>query len=289
MAPTIYVEGVWENKLEYSISTPAVALVLGTTVPVEVSLTPLLRSLHIGKVDFELVERQQIVLNPGEPEPLTFKRTFTETVLRDTYLVQETDLLATDDIQERYQFSHLLDLPGCLNACRQDVDELGIQIKHTLNCRIYLHKPDGNSARVYVGLPVVLILSPTVEIDDCSNIKTHVAAMDSPPQYGEYTFDVPYSPGSQTSSLSTTTEGEDPPGSVKIVMHEAASVPSYSAAVRAGAKPWDKALPDYNMAVARNSTPLQLPRPPQQVHVHTAAVPVTTININISSAYGRLL
>ncbi|THC95126.1 hypothetical protein EYZ11_005410 [Aspergillus tanneri] len=188
-----YVEGVWENKLEYSISTPAVALVLGTTVPVEVSLTPLLRSLHIGKVDFELVERQQIVLNPGEPEPLTFKRTFTETVLRDTYLVQETDLLATDDIQERYQFSHLLDLPGCLNACRQDVDELGIQIKHTLNCRIYLHKPDGNSARVYVGLPVVLILSPTVEIDDCSNIKTHVAAMDSPPQYGEYTFDVPYS------------------------------------------------------------------------------------------------
>ncbi|THC95120.1 hypothetical protein EYZ11_005404 [Aspergillus tanneri] len=96
-----------------------------------------------------------------------------------------------------------------------------------------------------------------------------------PPEHGQFMFALTAAnldvlgPGSQTSSLSTTTEGEDPPGSVKIVMHEAASgidVPSYSAAVRAGAKPWDKALPDYNMAVARNSTPLQLPRPPQQVH-----------------------
>ncbi|KAL4787705.1 hypothetical protein BJX76DRAFT_285754 [Aspergillus varians] len=198
------VENIWPNKIEYSISTPTKAVIFGTSIRVDFKLIPLLKGLGIGQIISQLIETQDLTLNPEDPDAIRNTYKTTRTIINDEYtLDQDNSLEIIDEAAEGYQFSRVLDLPKTLTRCLQDTDTRGIKIRHKLKFRVQLLNPDGHISELRATLPVSIFISPNLAIDDNNNLvdsrpqtaqrAINDLAQQAPPLYGEHQFDQLYS------------------------------------------------------------------------------------------------
>ena len=142
-------ENVWPEKIEYAINTPTKAVIFGTVIQVDFRLIPLLKGLRIGQIHSELVECDELTLNPEDHGSLRNTYTTTRTIVSDDYdLPEDASLEVIDDAAEGYQLSRNLNLPKSLTKCLQDTDTRGIRVRHKLKFRIQLHNPDGHVSEV---------------------------------------------------------------------------------------------------------------------------------------------
>ena len=192
-----------QNKIEYSISTPTKAVVFGTSVRVDFRLIPLLKGLKLGLVRTEVLETWDLTLDPDSLAQYGNNRKDQRTILVDEHRIEgEPDVL--DEVAEGFEFSRYLELPKTLRECVQDVDVKGIKIRHKLKFNVQLHNPDGHTSELRATLPVSLILSPNLPLDDNNDMldQRPVAGMQeldtertlqAPPLYGEHQLDQLYS------------------------------------------------------------------------------------------------
>ncbi|CAL5868692.1 uncharacterized protein PFLUO_LOCUS2919 [Penicillium psychrofluorescens] len=197
------VDNIWPNKIEYSICTPTKAVIFGTSIRVDFKLIPLLKGLRIGQITSQLIESQDLTLNPEDPESIRNTYKITRTILTDEVELDENNIEIIDEAAEGHQLVRYLDMPHTLTRCLQDTDTKGIKIRHKLKFRIQLHNPDGHVSELRATLPVSIFISPHIAIDDQNNLvevtpqatrrAVDEMAQHAPPLYGDHQFDQLYS------------------------------------------------------------------------------------------------
>lgn len=144
------VENIWPNKIEYQLVIPQKAIVFGTSIPLEMRFTSLLKGLRIGLIKCVLYESQEFTL-PGVT-PSTDK-SFKHLRSVETWEFEMNDEEHYQDIldengQDGYSIKKSLPLPKKLSKCVQDVEVCGIKIRHRVKINLALHNPDGHVSEV---------------------------------------------------------------------------------------------------------------------------------------------
>ena len=136
----------WPNKIDYSISTPTKAAVFGSTIPIEFCLVPLLKGLAIGKIEVELKELQDM----DTSSVFTHNRSYSceITVTKEEWELAEDTQTEDIDGQDGYRFKRCVKIPRNLRSCVQDVDAVGIKVRHMLIFHINLKNPEGYFSQV---------------------------------------------------------------------------------------------------------------------------------------------
>ncbi|KIN01286.1 hypothetical protein OIDMADRAFT_123732 [Oidiodendron maius Zn] len=187
LAHAMTVENIWPNKIEYQLVIPQKAIVFGTSIPLEMRFTSLLKGLKIGQIKCVLFESQEFTL-PGTTASSADK------YHKHTRAVQAWEFELNDeehyqDIldengQDGYYMQKSLPLPKKLSKCLQDAEACGIKIRH----------------RLRATLPVTIFISPNMPLnsDGCLVDQTPHStqsvdiASHAPPLYGEHILDQLY-------------------------------------------------------------------------------------------------
>ena len=151
LAHAMTVENIWPNKIEYQLVIPQKAIVFGTSIPLEMRFTSLLKGLKIGLIKCVLFESQEFTL-PGTTASSGDK------YHKHTRAVQAWEFELNDeehyqDIldengQDGYYMQKSLPLPKKLSKCLQDAEACGIKIRHRVKINLALHNPDGHVSEV---------------------------------------------------------------------------------------------------------------------------------------------
>ncbi|KAI1817334.1 arrestin domain-containing protein [Poronia punctata] len=195
------VENLWTNKVEYSIVIPQKAVVFGTTVPLEMRFTPLLKGLEMGKITIKLVEVQEFTSSTSPMRTHKNERDVTTwyyEVEREKHwhdIIEETG-------QDGWVVKEDLPLPKKLNKCLQDCCVRGIKIRHKLRLAVALKNPDGHTSELRASLPITIFISPNMPLDEDGNlvaqspdvVTQNVDAQRNmaPPGYGQHVLDQLY-------------------------------------------------------------------------------------------------
>jgi hypothetical protein len=143
------VENVWPNKVEYSVVIPQKAVVFGTSVPLEMRFTPLLKGLEMGKITVKMLEAQEFtVFTPGLPTRTHRHDREVTTWVCDVTREKHWHDIIEETGQEGWVVNQELPLPKKLNRCIQDCTVQGIKIRHKLKLTVALHNPDGHVSEV---------------------------------------------------------------------------------------------------------------------------------------------
>ncbi|KAK0707561.1 hypothetical protein B0H67DRAFT_497009 [Lasiosphaeris hirsuta] len=196
------VENIWPNKIEYSIVVPQKAVVFGSSIPLETRFTPLLKGLELGDVTIRLMEVHDIILQSltGQTVKEHKKEREVHTWIIPMSREEHWQNLIDDSGQEGWVMNTSLDLPRTLGKCIQDVNALGIKIRHKLKLVVALKNPDGHVSELRATLPVTIFISPNMPLDEEGNLvrqlpvgatNEEVAAI-APPGYGEHVLDQLY-------------------------------------------------------------------------------------------------
>ena len=146
----ISVENIWPNKIDYSILIPQKAVVFGTSIPMEMRFTPLLKGLELGEVTARLVETRDVSLTGTSGLVLREKRSERE-VATWKFDIPRSECwhdMIEDTGQEGWTIDKKLNLPRKLRQCVQDLNHHGIKIRHKLKLIIALKNPDGHISEV---------------------------------------------------------------------------------------------------------------------------------------------
>lgn len=151
LSHSMTVENIWPNKIEYSLAIPQKAIIFGTMIYVDVKFTSLLKGLRIGTIRCQLVEVQEFSI-PGLP-PYGTNRSHKNSRDIGNWAFELNDEEHYHDVlnesgQDGYSLKQTLPLPKCLRKCLQDVDTLGIKVRHKVKFLIALHNPDGHISEV---------------------------------------------------------------------------------------------------------------------------------------------
>ncbi|KAH8165508.1 hypothetical protein CIB48_g2740 [Xylaria polymorpha] len=242
------VENVWANKIEYAVVIPQKAVVFGTSVPLEMRFTPLLKGLEMGSIIVKMFETQEFTVS-GQGTPMRTHKNDREVATWSFQVTREkhwVDIIEETG-QEGWVVNHELPLPKKLNSCLQDCSVRGIKIRHKLKLIVALHNPDGHVSELRATLPVTIFISPNMPLDDEGNLVAQLPcvpgdAVDergnmAPPGYGQHVLDQLYdgvdisgiiTPGVQ-SGLSTPFYGHSRAGSsenLAAIAHGAAITPA---------------------------------------------------------------
>ena len=147
------IENVWDAKARYALKTPSKAFIFGTSIPVQLTMVPLLKGLRLGEIQMTLSEAQDY---RHQDKNIRFGREVT----RLSFQVDEALRVLDDQGQEGWLIERNMTLPTSLARCLQDVDALGIKVRHRLLLVIQLLNPDGHSSEV--PTPLSLFLSPSL-------------------------------------------------------------------------------------------------------------------------------
>ncbi|KAI0408352.1 arrestin [Xylaria palmicola] len=199
------VESLWPNKIEYTISIPQKAVVFGTSVPINMRFTPLLKGLEMGNVTAKLLEMQELTISaPGVP-PRTHKydRDIEAWHIEVTREKHWNDVIE-DSGQEGWVVNYELPLPKKLTKCIQDCTVQGIKIRHKVKLTVTLNNPDGHVSELRATLPVTIFISPNMPLDDEGNLVSQSPSVANvneiagrfsnmaPPGYGQHVLDQLY-------------------------------------------------------------------------------------------------
>jgi len=196
------VENIWPNKIEYSIVAPQKAVVFGSSIPMEMRFTPLLKGLELGEITIRLIEVHDIILHTTNGHAVREHKKEREVdrwiikVTREKYWRDMID----ENGQEGWVVNTHLPLPKKLSKCLQDVNARGIKIRHKLKVVVELHNPDGHISELRATLPVTIFISPNMPLDEHGNLVrqlplAHVsnqAESMAPPSYSEHMLDQLY-------------------------------------------------------------------------------------------------
>ncbi|KAI0100288.1 arrestin [Nemania sp. FL0031] len=198
------VENVWPNKIEYSVVIPQKAVVFGSSVPLEMRFTPLLKGLEMGNITVKMFETQELTVH-GQGHPMRTHKldrdvaTWHLEVTREKHwhdIIEETG-------QEGWVVNQELPLPKRLNRCIQDCSVQGIKIRHKLKLTVALNNPDGHVSELRATLPVTIFISPNMPLDDEGNLVAQAPGAGggevldehrnmAPPGYGQHVLDQLY-------------------------------------------------------------------------------------------------
>lgn len=193
------VENIWPNKVEYSILIPQKAIVFGSSVPLEMRFTPLLKGLDLGDISVRLVEMHDIMVQGPSGHALKEHRKerdithWTVQMNREEHWCNMID----DSGQEGWVINTTLDLPRKIGKCMQDVNVQGIKIRHKLKMVVALKNPDGHVSELRATLPLTIFISPNMPLDEEGNLVHGMpigatpdeARTMAPPTYGDHVLD----------------------------------------------------------------------------------------------------
>lgn len=193
------VENIWPNKVEYSILIPQKAIVFGSSVPLEMRFTPLLKGLDLGDITVRLVEMHDIMVQGPTGHALKEHRKEREVTHWTVQMNREEHWcdMIEDSGQEGWVIHTTLDLPRKIGKCMQDVNVQGIKIRHKLKMVVALKNPDGHVSELRATLPLTIFLSPNMPLDEEGNLVHGVpisatpdeARTMAPPTYGDHVLD----------------------------------------------------------------------------------------------------
>ncbi|KAL2146748.1 hypothetical protein VTI28DRAFT_2583 [Corynascus sepedonium] len=200
------IENIWPNKIDYSIVIPQKAVVFGSSIPVEMRFTPLLKGLELGDVTIKLIEFHDFILPPSGYSPVREYRkertidSWTIPVKREEHWQDVIQGSGPDgwEGQEGWVVPAILNLPRKLSQCLQDVNVKGIKVRHKLKLVVALHNPDGHVSELRATLPVSIFISPNMPLDEAGNLVRQLpngASRDvaiAPPAYEEHQLDELY-------------------------------------------------------------------------------------------------
>ncbi|KAK4128494.1 hypothetical protein N657DRAFT_652161 [Parathielavia appendiculata] len=200
------IENIWPNKIDYSIIVPQKAVVFGSSIPVEMRFTPLLKGLELGDITVKLIETHDIILQQPNHTHKEYRKerevdTWTIPVTREEHwqdVIQDSGPEGWDG-QEGWVVNTSLPLPKKLTKCIQDVNVKGIKIRHKLKLVVALNNPDGHVSELRATLPVSIFISPNMPLDEQGNLVRQLpngasreAATVAPPAYEHHRLDQLY-------------------------------------------------------------------------------------------------
>ncbi|KAI0477416.1 arrestin [Xylariaceae sp. FL0804] len=199
------VENIWPNKIEYSVVIPQKAIVFGSSVPLEMRFTPLLKGLEMSVITAKLIEIQEFTLSGHGMATRMHKH---EREVHTWSFEVEREQHWRDSIEETGQEGWLvnreLPLPKRLTKCIQDCSVHGIKIRHKIKLTVALKNPDGHISELRATLPVTIFISPNMPLDEDGNLvstgteaptssaQTGEQAVMAPPGYGQHVLDALY-------------------------------------------------------------------------------------------------
>ena len=150
LAHAMTVENVWPNKIEYQLEIPQKAIIFGTSIDVSMRFTSLLKGLEIGPVKCILIETQEFTLAGATVNTERYWK-YSRDIDTWTFKINNEehyhDMLGETG-QDGWAIKEKMPLPKKLSKCMQDVDIMGIKIRHKVKFNIALHNPDGHVSEV---------------------------------------------------------------------------------------------------------------------------------------------
>jgi hypothetical protein len=150
LAHAMTVENVWPNKIEYQLIIPQKAIIFGTAIDIEMRFTSLLKELKIGNIKCELIETQEISIPAAIPHMEKYHKT-TRSIDTWNFSVNDEEHyhdILDEDGQDGWVLKEKMPLPKRLSRCLQDVEVMGIKIRHKVKFNIALLNPDGHTSEV---------------------------------------------------------------------------------------------------------------------------------------------
>ncbi|RGP67108.1 hypothetical protein FSPOR_6164 [Fusarium sporotrichioides] len=194
----VSVEQTWTNKIDYSVCIPSKAVAFGSSVVLEIRVTPLVKGIELERIGVKLVEFHEFSMHSRHYIYTREHKSQREVshwdfeVSRDQNwqdVIEETN-------QEGWVIKKTLNLPKALAECSQDIDAQGIKIWHKLKIHIPIRNQDGHVSHLDMGIPISICMSPFVTLDEqgnvvdrSTNILRQTAATVGPPLYGEHVLD----------------------------------------------------------------------------------------------------
>jgi hypothetical protein len=163
LAHAMTVENIWPNKIEYQLIIPQKAVVFGTHIDVEMRFTSLLKGLEIGAIKCVLVEVQDFSL---QSHSTVYERTYSHTRNIDSWEFQMsrdehyTEMMESG--QDGWELKEKLPLPKSLAKCMQNVEILGIKIRHKVKFNVSLLNPDGHTSEVSLCRSICLYFTKKI-------------------------------------------------------------------------------------------------------------------------------
>ncbi len=135
------VGSVWPDKIKYHVTIPKKAFGLGSTIPVNMKFLPLIKGVRPGEVHISLHEGTDFRFQGRGRKDSRLLAFSAFTVDGELQMLEETG-------EEGWSINRSIDLPARLSQCVQDVDELGIKVRHRLRFDIQILNPDGHYSEV---------------------------------------------------------------------------------------------------------------------------------------------
>lgn len=136
------VDNVWASKIEYSISIPSKACIFGTSLPTTMKLVPLLKGLKLDMIEITLTEGQEYTV-------LGRTHRYSRDITSLSLPMGLEEVQPIDEAgQEGWLIHQTIPLPSTLTRCVQDVETMGIRVRHKIRYTIQLTNPDGHLSEV---------------------------------------------------------------------------------------------------------------------------------------------
>lgn len=167
LSESVAVDNTWPKKVEYSLNVPSKAIAVGSSVPITLSMVPLLKGLRLGEIKINLCEYYSYM---GYVPPVHNG----ERIIANKTIPRPDD----DDPNfqmDKWQVDCVLKIPPSLSKCTQDVDILSnIKVRHKIKFAIGLVNPDGHVSELRASLPISLFISPFVTVKAITDIDQDV-------------------------------------------------------------------------------------------------------------------
>jgi hypothetical protein len=153
LAHAMTVENIWPNKIEYQLIIPQKAIIFGTAINIEMQFTSLLKGLRIGVIKCVLIETQEFTI-PGATAHTERYYKWSRDVDEWKFEMDDENYqeVLNEGGQDGYTLKEVMPLPKRLAKCLQDVEVLGIKIRHKVKFNVALHNPDGHISEVSLPL-----------------------------------------------------------------------------------------------------------------------------------------
>ncbi|KAG8672670.1 hypothetical protein FPOAC2_06064 [Fusarium poae] len=194
----VSVEQTWVNKIDYLVSIPSKAVAFGSSVVLEIRVTPLVKGIELGRIGIKLVEFHEFSMHSRHYIYTREHKSQHEISHWDFEVSREyhwQDVIEETN-QEGWIIKQALNLPKTVAEYSQDIDTQGIKIWHKLKIHIPIHNQDGHVSHLDMAIPISICMSPFVSFDDQGNVDDRSTSIlpqpDSaagPPLYGEHVLD----------------------------------------------------------------------------------------------------
>ncbi|EPX73675.1 arrestin/PY protein 2 [Schizosaccharomyces octosporus yFS286] len=151
---SVSVSDIWPSKVNYETSIPSKIYAIGSEIPINFKLYPLLKGLDIGKVTIVLKEYCSLFIN-SKTMSSTGRKDFKRVLAKKTV----PGLAMIDDC---WQDQIRIPIPDSLGDCTQDCDLNCIRVHHKLRLSISILNPDGHISELRNSLPLSLVISPVM-------------------------------------------------------------------------------------------------------------------------------